>query len=158
MINLNIRGISSDCTEYGTVTTDCVTVGKFITEVCGKYPDSELTFRTEEGREITFKGERNVEVKDFALLDSITWAGGYGEYTFNIKTKPKIVRREGWVNVYRTSSDNYKTTPDNRRPAPQVFNSKEAADQAVRLLSDQMERRMFVATAHIEWEEVQNER
>lgn len=89
MIELYIRGISSDCTEYGTVTTDCVTVDRFITEMCGKYPDSELIFRTEEGRLITFKGERNVEVKDFAFLDSVTWAGGYGRYTFIIKTKQK---------------------------------------------------------------------
>ena len=68
--------------------------------------------------------------------------------------EPKTVRKSGWVNVYRAGFDNYKTTPDNRRPAPQVYNSKEAAEQAVRLLSDPVELQMFTATAKIEWEEV----
>ena len=70
------------------------------------------------------------------------------------KPKPKTVRRSGWVNIYRASFDNYKTTPENMRPAPQVYNSKEAAEQAFRMLSDPAERKMFIATVRVEWEEV----
>ena len=70
------------------------------------------------------------------------------------KPKPKTVRKSGWVNIYRASFDNYKTTPENMRPAPQVYNSKEAAEQAFRMLSDQAERKMFIATVKVEWEEV----
>ena len=68
--------------------------------------------------------------------------------------KPKTVKKSGWVNIYRASFDNYKTTPENMRPAPQVYNSKEAAEQAFRMLSDPAERKMFIATVRVEWEEV----
>lgn len=144
MIELDIRGISSDCTEYGTVTTDCVTVGSFITEVCGKYPDSELTFRTEEGRETTFKGESNVEVKDCAFLDSVTWAGCYGRYTFIIKTKqkPKTAKKSGWVNIYSDGSDRY---------CGYIWDTDVDAEFENRGPN-------YIATVKIEWEEARNER
>ena len=70
------------------------------------------------------------------------------------KPEPKTVKKSGWVNIYRASFDNYKTTPENMRPAPQVYNSKEAAEQAFRMLSDPAERKMFIATVRVEWEEV----
>lgn len=114
-----------------------------------------LTIEVERDR-YEFSGAQKIMVTDNTPIEEITYTSVPGGITFIVKTKPKpkTVKRSGWVNIYRASFENYKTTPDNRRPAPQVYNSKEAAEQAVRLLSDPIERRLFIATAKIEWEEV----
>lgn len=146
--------------ENFKIETDCRTVGEFMTEAAAIY-GVNLTIKVD-GCRYEFFDNPKIRVTDdtpigLVFIDGIG-SGGINPDVVRItilsKPKPKTVRKRGWVNVYRASFGNYKTTPDNRRPAPQVYNSKEAAEQAVRLLSDPVERQMFTATAKIEWEEV----
>ena len=123
-----------------------------MTEAASVFGGGELTIKVD-GCRYDLSGNPKMRVTDYTPIDEVIYASAPGSTTFIVKTKPKTVWTSGWVNVYRASFDNYKTTPDNRRPSPQVYNSKEAAEQAVRLLSYPAERQMFIATAKIEWEE-----
>lgn len=154
MIKLHSQGTAPDYTEHGSVSTDCKTVGQFMTEAAAIYGGG-LVIKVDGGR-YEFSGNPKIRVTDNTPVGEITYASVPGGITFIVKTKPKpkTVRKSGFVNIYRANSDNYKTTPDNRRPSPQVYNSKEAAEQAVRLLSDPVERQMFIATVKVEWEEI----
>ena len=145
--------------ENFKIETDCKTVGEFMTEAAAFGLSVKVSI--DDNDNYFFEGGQKVKVVDGTPIDKVLF--DRTDYTLNArasfrvitKPKPKTVRKSGWVNVYRAGFDNYKTTPDNRRPAPQVYNSKEAAEQAVRLLSDPVELQMFTATAKIEWEEVQ---
>ena len=145
--------------ENFKIETDCKTVGEFMTEAAAFGLSVKVSI--DDNDNYFFEGGQKVKVVDGTPIDKVLF--DRTDYTLNArasfrvitKSKPKTVRKSGWVNVYRAGFDNYKTTPDNRRPAPQVYNSKEAAEQAVRLLSDPVELQMFTATAKIEWEEVQ---
>ena len=154
MIKLHSQGTAPDYTEHGSVSTDCVTVGQFMTEATAIYGGG-LVIEVD-GCRYEFSGNLKIMVTDNTPVGEIIYTSVPGGITFIVKTKPKpkTVKKAGWVNLYRASFDNYKTTPDNMRPAPQVYNSKEAAEQAVRLLSDPAERQMFIATVRVEWEEV----
>ena len=144
--------------ENFKIETDCKTVGEFMTEAAAFGLSVKVTINDNDN--YFFEGGQKVKVVDDTPIDKVLF--DLTDYTLNArasfrvftKQKPKTVRNSGWVNIYRAGFDNYKTTPDNRRPAPQVYNSKEAAEQAVRLLSDQEEQQRFIATARIEWEEV----
>lgn len=140
------------------IETDCKTVGQFMTEAAAIF-GGNVTIIVD-GCRYEFHDNPTIKVTDNTPLGSVTVERAdsllAGTTVLRVTTapKPKTVRKCGWVNIYRAGFDNYKTTPDNTRPAPQVYNSKEAAEQAVRLLSDPIERSLFIATAKIEWEEV----
>lgn len=144
--------------ENFKIETDCKTVGEFMTEAAAFGLSVKVTINDNDN--YFFEGGQKVKVVDDTPIDKVLF--DLTDYTLNArasfrvftKQKPKTVRNSGWVNIYRAGFNNYKTTPDNRRPAPQVYNSKEAAEQAVRLLSDPEEQQRFIATARIEWEEV----
>ena len=141
------------------ITTDCRTVGEFMTEAAAILGGNVTVIV--DGCRYEFHDNPEIRVTDDTPLGSITvepadsLLSGAAVLRVTTAPKPKTVRKNGWVNIYRANSDNYKTTPDNRRPSPQVYNSKEAAEQAVRLLSNPVERQMFIATVKVEWEEVQ---
>lgn len=143
--------------ENFKIETDCKTVGEFMTEAAAMFDSCVIIV---DGCRYEFHDGPKVRVTDGTPLGSVaveradSLLPGVTVLRVITATKPKIVRKSGMVNIYRANSDNYKTTPDNRRPAPQVYNSKEAAEQAVRLLSDPVERQMFIATARVEWKEV----
>ncbi|MBO7541931.1 MAG: hypothetical protein J6T33_09760 [Bacteroidales bacterium] len=157
MIKLNSKGTAPDYTEYGSVSTDCVTVGQFMTEAAATYGGG-LTIKVD-GDRYEFSDNPKIRVTDHTPIEEIAYTSVPRRVTFIVTTrpKPKTVKKSGWVNIYRASFDNYKTktNTDNRRLAPQVYNSKEAAEQAVRLLSDPVERQMFIATVRVDWEEVE---
>ena len=145
--------------ENSKIETDCKTVGEFMTEAAAFGLSVKVSINDNDN--YFFEGGQKVKVVDDTPIDKVLF--DLTDYTLNARAsfrvfanpKPKTVAKSGWVNIYRACFDNYKTTPGNRRLSPQIFNSKEAAEQAVRLLSDPIERQMFVATAKIEWEEVQ---
>ena len=144
--------------ENFKIETDCKTVGEFMTEAAAIF-GGNVTIIVD-GCRYEFHDNPKIRVTDETPLGSVaveradSLLSGVAVLRVTTKPKPKTVKKSGWVNIYRASFDNYKTTPENMRPAPQVYNSKEAAEQAVRLLSDPVELQMFTATAKIEWEEV----
>lgn len=144
--------------ENFKIETDCKTVGEFMTEADAIF-GGNVTFIVD-GCRYEFHDSPKIRVTDDTPLDCVaveradSLLSGVTVLRVTTAPKPKTVRKNGWVNIYRANSDNYKTTPDNRRPSPQVYNSKEAAEQAVRLLSNPVERQMFIATVKVEWEEV----
>ncbi|MBQ1196623.1 MAG: hypothetical protein IIV44_05410 [Rikenellaceae bacterium] len=145
-------------TKNRKVETDCKTVGEFMTEAA-ELSGGNITIIVD-GCRYEFHDNPKIMVTDDTPLCSVivepvdSLLSGVTVLRVTTKPKPKTVRRSGWVNIYRASFDNYKTTPENMRPAPQVYNSKEAAEQAFRMLSDPAERKMFIATVRVEWEEV----
>lgn len=144
--------------ENRKVEIDCKAVGEFMTQAA-ELSGGNITIIVD-GCRYEFHDNPTIKVTDNTPLGSITveqadsLLSGVTVLRVTTAPKPKTIRREGWVNIYRVSFDNFKTTPDNSRPAPQVYNSREAAEQAVRLLFDPEEREMFIATVKIEWEEV----
>lgn len=142
--------------QTNKITTDCKTVGEFMTEAAAIFDSCVIIV---DGCRYEFHDSPKTRVTDDTPLGSVaveraeSLLSGVTVLRVTTAPKPKTVRKSGWVNIYRVNSDNYKTTPDNRRPSPQVYNSKEAAEQAVRLLSDPVERQMFIATVKVEWEE-----
>ena len=145
--------------ENYKIETDCQTVGEFMTEAAALFGGN--VYVIVDGCRYEFHDTPKIRVTDDTPIGSVaveraeSLLSGVTVLRVTYAPKPKTVRKSGWVNIYRASSDNYKTTPDNRRPSPQVYNSKEAAEQAVRLLSDPVERQRFIAVARVEWEEVQ---
>lgn len=143
--------------ENFKIETDCKTVGEFMTEAAAIFDYCVIIV---DGCRYEFHDNPKIRVTDDTPLGSVaveradSLLSGVTVLRVTTAPKPKTVRKSGWVNIYRANSDNYKTTPDNMRPSPQVYNSKEAAEQAVRLLSDPVERQIFIATVKVEWEEV----
>lgn len=144
--------------ENFKIENDCKTVGGFMTEAAAIFGGNVTVIV--DGCRYEFHDSPKIRVTDDTPLGSVaveradSLLSGVTVLRVTTAPKPKTVNKSGWVNIYRANSDNYKTTPDNRRPSPQVYNSKEAAEQAVRLLSDPVERQMFIATVKVEWEEV----
>ena len=145
-------------TKNWKVETDCKTVGEFMTQAA-ELSGGNITIIVD-GCRYEFHDNPKIRVTDETPLGSVaveqadSLLSGVTVLRVTTAPKPKTVRKSGWVNIYRASFDNYKTTPENMRPAPQVYNSKEAAEQAFRMLSDPTERKMFIATVKVEWEEV----
>ena len=144
--------------ENFKIETDCKTVGEFMTEAAAIFVGNVAVIV--DGSRYEFHDNPKIRVTDDTPLECVaveradSLLSGVTVMRVTTKPKPKTVRKSGWVNIYRASFDNYKTTPENMRPAPQVYNSKEAAEQAFRMLSDPAERKMFIATVKVEWEEV----
>jgi len=143
MIKCESGNMSSDGTSCGYVTTDCLTVGQFVTEAVAKFSKGEITFQVDDAT-FTVRGKGNEAFRyDSRLkIESVEYVSGWtDDITFIVKTKPNTVRREGWVNVYSTDS-----VARPRLVGRNIYPTKKAADTPIDL-----ERR--VAVAHIEWEE-----
>ena len=140
MIKLHSQGTASDYTEHGSVSTDCVTVGEFMTEAASIY-GGILTIEVD-GCRYEFNGHPKIMVTDETPVGDITYACAPGNITFIVKTKPKskTVNQSGWINIFRISG---------KRIINGLYDSKEEAGKAVGI-SDEF----HVATVRVEWEEV----
>lgn len=99
MIKLHSSGIASDYTEHGSVTTDCKTVGQFMTEAAAIF-SGNLTIKVD-GCRYDLSDNTKIRVADDTPIDEITYACVPGSTTFIVSTRPipKTVRKSGWVAV-----------------------------------------------------------
>lgn len=144
MIKLHSKGTAPDYTEHGSVSTDCKTVGQFMTEAAAIYVGG-LVIEVD-GCRYKFSGNPKIRVADNTPVGEITYTSVPGGITFIVKTKPKpkTVKRSGWVNVLKYSDSN-------PFPAGVIYPDKKSceSDEAFICCKD-----IFVAVAKIEWEEV----
>lgn len=141
MIKLNSKGTAPDYTEHGSVTTDCRTVGEFMTEAAAIY-GGNLTIKVDGCRYDLFDNPK-LRVSDGTPLDFVTYASTPGSMVFNVTTKPKpkTVRKSGLVNIFRLCG---------KMIVNGLYDSKEEAKKEVGI-SDEF----HVATVRVEWEEVE---
>ncbi len=141
MIKLNPKNTAPDYTEYGSVSTDCVTVGQFMTEAAAIY-GSVLTIKVD-GSKYEFSENSKIRVTDNTPLDFVTYASTPGSKVFNvkIKPKPKTVKKSGWVNLFRLCGEMVVNG---------LYDSKEEAEKAVGIFDE-----FHVATVCVDWEEVE---
>lgn len=142
MIKLHSSGIAPYYTEYGRVTTDCNTVGQFMTEAAAIY-GGELTIKVD-GCRYELSNNPKIMVTDDTPIDEITYASIPGRMTFIVKTKPKpkTVRKSGWVNIWRSEMDGMTYCGEN------IFENKTFAERIGKDCDNN------IATVKIEWEEV----
>ena len=141
MIKLNSKGTAPGYTEHGSVTTDCVTVGQFMTEAAAIYGGG-LTIKVDGFRHEFFDNPK-IRVTDDTPIDEISYASAPGSVTFIVKTKPKpkTVKKSGWANIFRLCGKMFVNG---------LYDSKEEAEKAVRITGD-----FYVDTVRVEWEEVE---
>lgn len=142
MIKFDSGNIAEDYTHYGQMITDCRYVGQFVTEAVQMFDN--VTFRVND-TVFNVKGHGDgFKYESFAQIESVEYSTRMqGEMFFHIKTKPKTVKREGWVNIYKTYNGGYCVDG-------MVYDSRQECAEA-------NANNLRVATAHVEWEEVSNE-
>lgn len=142
MIKLNSKGTAPDYTEHGSVTTDCVTVGQFMTEAAAIY-GSGITIKVDRFRYEFFDNPK-IRVTDDTPIDEISYASAPCSMVFVVKTKPKpkTVKKSGWVCIYRATDDKTK------RVVGTIYDTKAEANMLPKSASR-------IAVAKIEWEEVE---
>lgn len=140
MIKLHSQGTAPDYTEHGSVSTDCKTVGQFMTEAAAIYGGG-LMIEVESDR-YEFQGNPKIRVTDNTPVGEITYTSVPGGITFivKIKPKPKTVKQSGWINIFRISG---------KRIINGLYESKVEAEKAVGIYDE-----FHVATVRVEWEEV----
>lgn len=145
MIKLHSKGTAPDYTEHGSVSTDCKTVGEFMTEAAAIY-GGNLTIKVDGCRYDLFDNPK-LRVADSTPIDEVTYASAPDSMVFNVKTKPepKTVNKSGWVNLYRGG------ILQGINCGYRVFASKQEARDTFDMTAD-CEK---FAVAKIEWEEVQ---
>lgn len=139
MIKLDSGNIAGDYTHRGRVTTDCLFVGNFVTEAVQMFDN--VTFMVND-TVFNVKGHGDgFKYESYAQIESVEYRDQcQGEIFFHIKTKPKTIKREGWVNVYKMHDGGYYVegeVRDSRRECAEANAYK-----------------LKVATAHVEWEEI----
>lgn len=146
MIKLHSKCTAPDYTEHGSVTTDCRTVGEFMTEAAAIF-GGNLTIKVDGCRYDLFDNPK-MRVTDNTPVNEVTYASAPGSMVFAVKTapKPKPVKKSGWVNLYKTELGNYCIIG-------KVYGKKKACYE------DPSRKEMivnaeFVTEAKIEWEEV----
>lgn len=141
MIKLNSKGTAPDYAEHGSVSTDCKTVGKFMTEAAAIFGGNVTVIV--DGCRYEFYDNPKIRVADDTPVGEITYTSVPGGITFIVKTKPKhkTVKRSGWINIY--DYDGARTT--SRR----IFETESGAKFALSNAGYQK-----VATVRVEWEEV----
>lgn len=141
MIKLNAQGTAPDYTEHGSVSTDCKTVGKFMTQVAAIFVGN-LTVIVD-GCRYEFSDNPKIRITDDTPIDEISYASVPGRISFKVKTKPKpkTVKKSGWVCIYRATDDVTKWIDGT------IYDTKEEADKLP--ISESR-----IAVAKIEWEEV----
>lgn len=143
MIKCESGNMSGDGTSCGYVTTDCITVGQFVTEAVALFSKGEITFQVDDATfTVRGKGNEAFRYESRLKINSVEYVSGWSDdIAFIVKTKPKTVRREGWVNIYRDSKDDNKRTVGTH-----IYPNEYAATAPLALLN-------CVATVRIEWEE-----
>lgn len=93
------------------ITTDCKTVGQFMTEAAAIYGGG-LVIEVD-GCRYEFSGNPKIRVTDDMPLGSValeradSLLSGVTVLRVTTAPKPKIVQKSGWVNLYRTVLGNY---------------------------------------------------
>ena len=146
MIKLHSQGTAPDYTEHGSVSTDCVTVGEFMTEATASYGGG-LVIEVD-GCRYEFNDHPKISVTDNTQIDEILYSCAPGSIIFIVKTKPKpkTVKRSGWVNLYKTELGNYCIIGKMYGKENECYTDPTRKEVIVN--AD------FVTTAKIEWEEV----
>ena len=127
------------------ITTDCKTVGDFMTEAAAIF-GGNVTIIVD-GCRYEFHDSPKIRVTDDTPLGSITvepadsLLSGAAVLRVTTAPKPKTVRKSGWVSIYRAADDSSK------RIVGTIHDTKEEANKLPK--SDAR-----IAVAKIEWEEV----
>lgn len=140
MIKLDSGNISNDYTHYGSVSTDCKTVGGFMTEAIEKFKNVTITIN--DNCTYEFTGGEKVMVTDDTEIESARYVNDTNPTTplrIYIKTKPKYKVCSGWINVYKNDSDFF---------IKRIHKTKEDAVNNVSNIYS------HVDTVRIEWKEV----
>lgn len=142
MIKLHSKGTAPDYTEHGSVTTDCRTVGEFMTEAAAIY-GGNLTIKVDGCRYDLFENPK-LRVADSTPIDEVTYASAPGSMVFAVKTRPEpeTVKKSGWVNIWRSETDGMTYCGEN------IYDDKSLAE---RVGEDSGNN---IATVRVEWEEV----
>ena len=129
------------------ITTDCRTVGEFMTEAAAIL-GGNVTIIVD-GCRYEFHDNPKIRVTDDTPIGSVAVERADSLLScvtvLRVTTapKPKTVRKSGWVNIYRDRKDENK-----RMVGTHIYPSEYAATAPLSLLN-------CVATVRIEWEEVE---
>lgn len=121
------------------ITTDCKTVGEFMTEAAAVFYSSVIIV---DGCRYEFIETPKVRVTDETQIESVTMDRN-GDIVITTKPRPKTVTRHGWVNLY------HKGWIDGIIPGCRLFKTQE---EAADLFDISLECEKL-ATARVEWEE-----
>lgn len=133
------------------ITTDCKTVGEFMTEAAAIFGGYVTVIV--DGCRYELSGGPKIRVTDDTPLGSVaveradSLLSGVTVLRITTAPKPKIVKKSGWVNLYRTELGNYCIIG-------KVYGmEKECYTDPAR--KEVIINAEFVTTAKIEWEEVE---
>lgn len=127
------------------ITTDCKTVGEFMTEAAAFFGGNVTAIV--DGCRYEFHDSPKTRVTDDTPLGSVaveradSLLSGVTVLRVTSNPKPKTVMKSGWVNIYRDRKDENKRTVGTH-----IYPSEYAATAPLALLN-------CVATVRIEWEE-----
>ena len=131
------------------ITTDCKTVGEFMTQAAAfGFDRLEIIV---DGFRYEFSENPKIRVTDYTPLGSVaveradSLLSGVTVLRVTTAPKPKTVRNSGWVNLYKVKGV---------KPIPVgfVYKTKEECNADASRLVNENE---FLAVAKVEWEEVQ---
>lgn len=146
MIKLQSAGTAPDYTEHGSVSTDCKTVGEFMTQAAAIF-GGNVTIIVD-GCRYEFHDTPKITVTDdtplagVAVEQSDSLLSAVTVLRVTSKPKPKTVKKSGWVNIYRAADDRSK------RVVGIIYETKAEAIKLPKSASR-------IAVAKIEWEEVE---
>ena len=129
------------------ITTDCKTVGEFMTEVAALFGGN--VYIIVDGCRFEFFDSPKIRVTDDTPLGSVaveradSLLSGVPVLRVTTAPKPKTVTRHGWVNLY------HKGWIDGIIPGSRLFKTEEEAASSFDI-SLECEK---LATARVEWEE-----
>jgi len=125
--------------ETNEITTDCKTVGEFITQAAAVFYSCVIIV---DGCRYEFVRTPKVRVTDETQIETVTMDRDC-DIVITTKPRPKTVTRHGWVNLY------HKGWIDGIIPGSRLFNTQEEAADRFDISID-CEK---LATARVEWEE-----
>ena len=129
--------------ENWKVETDCKTVGEFMTEAAAMFYYCVINV---DGCRYEFKDSPKVRVTDNTPIGSVTMDGNGDIFiTTKPQPKPKIVKKSGWVNLYRTELGNYCIIGKVYGMENDCYTDPARKEMIINA--------EFVTTAKIEWEE-----
>lgn len=141
MIKLDSGNIASDYTHYGYVTTDCKSVGEFMTQAVEIYKNVKITI--DENLTYEFSDGAKCRIEDDTEIESARYVDDTNPTTplrIYVKTKPKPKYKvcSGWVNVYKNDGNFF---------IKRIYETKEDA------LKNKSKAFAYIDTTRIEWKE-----
>lgn len=145
MINLGLYYGKSK----GEVFTDHKTVGAFVTEASGMFPDVRIT--VDDNVSFEFHKFAKTKVEDLTEIQSLQyinhWSSEDGitlEIRIRTKTAPEKIKCHGWTNIFKYNG-HYITS--NR-----IYDTEEEAKDELKELPPQFSK-VYMKPIHVEWEE-----